>query len=300
MTKEQFKSDLLPNTYPVPNWIIDRGIWSLLVDKERNCYQIVVRKTLGWWKRSDRISKSQLVDLSGLSSKAVTDAMRDLVGFGLVLRLDENNDQNEGIEWGYQPDHRLVDVEALLARYEKKSKVNRERARKMIEYGGVMSDSPPMSDIAGGDMSDIVDKTKETSGDDSKESSEAGKPKPKPKPKPKKVEVPEQWVPIYNALVAGLRNPTDQNELRFWLFGSSAARGGAKGVKHYYQVGITPDEIERAFAYCKRERIILKNPNSLFAFADTIHRRNQAAEDHSEDQRKAIREKIRKAKKVQQ
>jgi predicted transcriptional regulator len=304
MSKD-IKSELIPNTYPVPNWIIDRGIWALLVDPERNCYQIVIRKTLGWWKRTDRIAKSVIVELSGLSPATVTKTMKALVEFGLVDRVSENNPDNEGIEWGYQPDHTKVNVELLLARFEAKSKINKKRAAKMRQWqGGGMSDIPPMSDNTGGDMSDNEHKTILNQSIEDAGASSKAKPKIKIEikktPKSKKIEVPEQWRPLYDAFVKGKRSALNQSELKFWLFGSSAENGDAKGIKHYYQAGITPEEITLAFAYAKRQRMTIKNPNSLFVFADEIHL-SKVKISHGEnvtieDERERIRNRISAAK----
>jgi len=293
---EELRSELLPNTFPLPNWVIDKGIWALLDDKERVCYVIVVRKTLGWWKRADRISKTQLVELSGLSPKAVTDAMRNLVQFGLVLRVSENNTDNEGIEWGYQPNHSLVQVNELLERYENKSKVNKERARKMREWQGGMSDTPPLSDTGAGGMSDNEHKTSKTNNSGSKEEPSQTKPKTKKKSASRVVSVPDDWMPQYKAFCQGFgREALDQRELKFWLFGSSAQRGGAKGIRHYYLAQITPDEIERAWVKVnKMKEITISNPNSLFAFAQDVHRKAPSKNDESESE--SVRERIKKAK----
>ena len=299
MSKD-IRSELIPNTFPVPNWIIDRGIWALLNDQERTCYMIVIRKTLGWWKRTDRIAKSIIVKLSGFSPATVTKTMKSLVYFGLVDRVSENNSNNEGIEWGYQPDHNKVNLSALFERYETKSKINKKRAQKMREWGEGMSDIPPMSDNTGGDMSDMQHKTNikpisEVAGAPSSE------PKtPKKNAQPKKIKVPEAWLPLYNAFVKNKRAPLSQSELRFWLFGSSAENGDAKGIKHYAKAGITPEEIDMAFIYAKRQKMTIKNPNSLFVFADEIHLTNKQVENGDdvtvENERERIRSRIEKAK----
>ena len=68
-----------PNTFQSPNSIIDDGVMALLNGNEFKCLVACQRCILGWEKhrvtRQDRISISQLVKMTGLSSPTVAKAM---------------------------------------------------------------------------------------------------------------------------------------------------------------------------------------------------------------------------------
>ena len=101
-------SKIIPNTFQTPNALTDE-VMRLLSGNEVKCYLVIVRKTFGWNKRSDRIPKSQIIDLTGLGENAVEDCLAVLVEYGLVVRLAENNPaQNWGVEWALQLDERLI------------------------------------------------------------------------------------------------------------------------------------------------------------------------------------------------
>ena len=88
-------SKILPNSFQTPNFFVDECM-SLLTGNEFKCLSFLSRKTFGWQKRSDRISKSQIMAATGLANETVDKAMNSLVEFGLVLRVSENNPQNAG------------------------------------------------------------------------------------------------------------------------------------------------------------------------------------------------------------
>jgi len=68
---------LLLNFCPVPNVILDQ-IMRKVSHAEFKVLMIVVRQTYGWRKQTDRISLSQLVEMTGVSERKVIDSLRSL------------------------------------------------------------------------------------------------------------------------------------------------------------------------------------------------------------------------------
>lgn len=76
-------SRFIPNSFQVPNAIIDE-VMAELSGAELKCYLAILRKTKGWGKESDAISVTQLMDVTGLSNRAVIDACNHLVERNLI------------------------------------------------------------------------------------------------------------------------------------------------------------------------------------------------------------------------
>jgi len=71
------RSILLPNSSPVPNWFLD----DVLSDPEvphalRSVLMFLLRKTVGWDRKSDEISLVQIEDGAGVSRKTAIHAVR--------------------------------------------------------------------------------------------------------------------------------------------------------------------------------------------------------------------------------
>lgn len=112
-------SKIIPNTFQTPNVLAadDDSIMSMLTGNEVKCYVAIVRKTFGWHKQSDRISKKQIMRITGLGEEAVENCMASLVSYGLILRLAENNPaQNYGVEWSLQTNDERVRWDLLRLR----------------------------------------------------------------------------------------------------------------------------------------------------------------------------------------
>jgi phage replication O-like protein O len=107
-------SRIIPNAFQKPNWIAD-VVMRYLPGEHYKCLEVVLRKTLGFWKERDRISRSQIVAMTGLNVKTVDKCMRDLCVFGLVIKTAGNNAKNHGNEYEMQLDDRLVNLSALMA-----------------------------------------------------------------------------------------------------------------------------------------------------------------------------------------
>ena len=291
MSKD-IKSELLPNTFPCPNWVIDMGIWAMLGDKERACYTVFLRKTIGWWKHTDRISMSQLEEFTGLAQGTVRQAMKNLEELRLVILVSENDPRlNYGKEWGYQPDHKLVDVQALVDRTAKNKNANMQRtaAATQARLDALSSDVAP--NVGRKDGTNVTRqggtnvgrypqnhlsipsiKTKELKAD---------KPPAKPTTPTKKAsdkpwtwsDKNEQYKPLADAFIKCTRPPLNSAEMVFWLFGNP--RSNVKGLKQYYDVGISPAELVQAYdRHVKKDKLSCKGPGSIFYKADEIHQAN--------------------------
>lgn len=79
-------SNFISNAFQVPNAVID-DLMANLSPNALKCYLLIVRKTTGWGKTSDRISESQFMDKTGIKNvKTVRTALLDLVNLGLILQ----------------------------------------------------------------------------------------------------------------------------------------------------------------------------------------------------------------------
>lgn len=150
-------SKIIPNSFQSPNFLVD-VLMRLLTGNEQKCVNVICRKTFGWQKRADRISKSQLMELTGLSKETVERCMSQLVKFHVVLRLAESVN-NLGVKWSLQLDDKKIDLKGLEARAAKHLESNRSRTKNAIEKQVGMLDIPTMLDIPPGGMLDIPHKS---------------------------------------------------------------------------------------------------------------------------------------------
>lgn len=136
---------IIPNSFQTPNFFVD-GCMVYLTGNEFKCLAYLARKTFGWQKRTDRISKSQIATYTGLNNETVDKCMETLVGFGLVVRVAENNIGNDGVEWALQTDDSQVRFDLMQARQAKLAQGHRqktEKARlKKTERGVGLSNNP--------------------------------------------------------------------------------------------------------------------------------------------------------------
>lgn len=77
-------SKFIPNSFQVPNAFVDAALCQLSPNAVK-VYLVVVRKTRGWQKESDKISYSQLKTMSGIGSyTTIEKAVSELETLGLV------------------------------------------------------------------------------------------------------------------------------------------------------------------------------------------------------------------------
>jgi len=281
-------SELIPNTFPFPNFLIDKGIWRLLDGEEQNLITIVIRKTYGWWKRSDCISNKQLCELSGLSSATVTAKMMGMVGMGLIIKVADNDPhKNHGIEWALQTDDTKIGWGELMRResaLQKSYDARLEKARAArggsVAQGGVVpqgegglmpqGDRPLMTQGTQNHLSIPNTKAKEHTPQKARRTAP-----PADAGQPFTYKWPHELMEIaltFEHLWDPPRQPMDKSEYVLWMNGGT--RNGARGFRHYVKQGITPAELKQAFAQMRREKLTIKNPNSLWAYAYDIHDRN--------------------------
>lgn len=61
--------NFIPNSFQLPNAIIDSGIITELSANALKCYLVIVRKTAGWHKEWDAIPTAQLMELTGIKKR---------------------------------------------------------------------------------------------------------------------------------------------------------------------------------------------------------------------------------------
>jgi len=77
-------TDFIPNSFQVPNILVDEVISSVSPNALK-CYLIIIRKTTGWGKEWDKISTTQIMELSGIKKKnTVYKATKELEELGLI------------------------------------------------------------------------------------------------------------------------------------------------------------------------------------------------------------------------
>lgn len=117
------KSRIVPNTFQTPNVLVDDYMHHL-TGNETKCYLVIVRKTLGWLKRRDRLALSQIAELAGLGDGPTRESMKELCKYGLVNKTAENDPfKNQGPEYELELDDMKINIAGL---------VNRDNARKAI------------------------------------------------------------------------------------------------------------------------------------------------------------------------
>jgi hypothetical protein len=84
-------SQWIPNSFQMPNAIVDSGLLAKLKGSSLAMYIFIVRKTRGWQKESDSISLSQFIEFTGYGKDAVLSGADKLVGLGLIKRVEYQN-----------------------------------------------------------------------------------------------------------------------------------------------------------------------------------------------------------------
>lgn len=73
------------NGFITPNDVIDKYM-SIMPPVAFKCYMVVLRKTVGWQKTSDKISLSQFVEATGNEKSTCSEALNWLAEAGFILR----------------------------------------------------------------------------------------------------------------------------------------------------------------------------------------------------------------------
>lgn len=89
-----------PNYTQTPNKFYDEILREIDTLSEMKVTQIVMRKTFGWHKRSDRISQSQLVELTGMSRDSVKSGLKSGIERGTIVKVNDfDRKKNQAAEY---------------------------------------------------------------------------------------------------------------------------------------------------------------------------------------------------------
>lgn len=91
----------LPNTTQIPNIIIDYWM-GVLSETQFKVLLVIARKTLGWHKKKDKISKSQIEELTGFKRDAIRRAIRDLEELQLIKSFSNKSKEGDSDPNSYQ------------------------------------------------------------------------------------------------------------------------------------------------------------------------------------------------------
>jgi phage replication O-like protein O len=84
-------SKFIPNSFQVPNAFVDE-ILAKMSSNASKCYLIIARKTRGWQKEMDRISRSQFMRLAGLSKPTIIKACDELIELKILMSVEIGQD----------------------------------------------------------------------------------------------------------------------------------------------------------------------------------------------------------------
>lgn len=84
-------SSFVPNSFQLPNALIDDGVMAEMKGAALAIYILIVRKTRGWQKETDAISISQFMKFTGYGKDAVISGAEKLVLLGLVSRISRDH-----------------------------------------------------------------------------------------------------------------------------------------------------------------------------------------------------------------
>lgn len=120
----------VPNHTQTPNELFDDHMRTM-TGAELKVILAICRKTFGWHKAHDRISTSQMMELTGLSNTAVINAIKKLMGRGLVARRKIGDFKTASYEYAMI----LTAYEkSSQAGYEKSSQASKGRAYEKSSY----------------------------------------------------------------------------------------------------------------------------------------------------------------------
>jgi hypothetical protein len=113
-------SELIPNSFQVPNLIVDR-LLPHLSGPQAKLLLVVCRKTFGWRKSVDLISFGQFEAEAGISRSSTYEALEAFVRSGLLLKTDHGPRQING--WSLNLE---VDAEAVIRSLEEVSSAGKK------------------------------------------------------------------------------------------------------------------------------------------------------------------------------
>jgi hypothetical protein len=149
-------SNFIPNSFQTPNAYVDQFMY-LLSGTEYKVLCYLVRRIFGFQKRQDRVSLHQITQGirkrdgeyldhgTGLSTASAHSALQSLIEYGLVLKVADNNQANEGILYELQLDSAKVDSKGLVQRTnsDRKAATQRTVAARLSRNPALLSDRTP-------------------------------------------------------------------------------------------------------------------------------------------------------------
>lgn len=129
---------LIPNSTQIPNVLLDFVI-PRISEAEGKCLLYICRRTYGFHKERDRISLTQFVEGlkdkdygSGLSRPAVVEALRNLIGAGLVKTIPTSKGNYYEINLDLAVDNQVVKKVNQLRRLTKSGKESKPKQVKLL------------------------------------------------------------------------------------------------------------------------------------------------------------------------
>lgn len=138
------ENKLIPNSTQIPNVILDLII-PKISEAEAKCLLYVCRRTYGFHKERDRISLSQFVDGlkdrngnkldygAGLSRPAVVEALRNLIGAGIVNVIKTNSGNYYEINLNLLVENSIEEVVKKVNQLRKLTKIGKESKPKQVK-----------------------------------------------------------------------------------------------------------------------------------------------------------------------
>ncbi|MBU2249754.1 MAG: replication protein [Gammaproteobacteria bacterium] len=139
-------SILVPESFQVKNFVVDQAM-RYLNGSEVKCLLVLIRQTLGWQKSEESISVTTFMKFTGLSNRAVIDAMKFLRDIKIALKI-KDNDNGKGdvyslnLEWSEEDFNNLVKVRGseesspVIEDSEESSPVSVKKVHQQVPKGG--------------------------------------------------------------------------------------------------------------------------------------------------------------------
>lgn len=133
-----------PTSIPAPNYTqTPNVIFDLMADKDAHLTEaelrvilVIARKTFGWHKKRDKISLSQLEQLTAMSRTSVIAGLDAAIARGLVRKTPDRNDKRGGFFYELvveEPNDRTSTKSELVQNLDQSSKLTRTSTKSELE-----------------------------------------------------------------------------------------------------------------------------------------------------------------------
>ena len=124
-----------PNYTQVPNVIFDEWM-AILSPTEFKVLLCLCRKTFGWHKSSDTVSKRQLMKFTGMTKNTLQSAIVSLEEHGLVKKIQTQT------EYGFKPNEYRLNIDKPKSHLDDENDQNLDGGRSTDDPGGRSSSDP--------------------------------------------------------------------------------------------------------------------------------------------------------------